>query len=83
MEGNIRFGIIEFSALDADAIEDKSKATWFNKAIATLRITWFLAQLIGRAVSRLPITPLELSTLGHVIRALAMYYFWLYKPFDF
>jgi hypothetical protein len=36
--------------------------------------------VIGRLVTRLPITLLEVNTLGHVLCALTMYAFWFHKP---
>lgn len=74
--------LITRDALKAGEIEDKSKASWFKKAIASLQITWFLTQLIGRAASHLTVTLLELLTLGYVVCALGVYYFWWHKPFD-
>jgi len=79
---NCRDGNIRHTDLQIEKIEDRNKASWFLKAIATLQITWFLTQLVGRVASHLTITPIELFTLGYVVFALGMYYFWWHKPFD-
>lgn len=69
------------SITDAD-IDDRSKADWFAKSVALVQVTWFVAQLLGRAIQKLPITTLELFTLGTVVCAMLTYAFWWEKPFD-
>jgi len=73
---------IDEKDIDAQAIEDKSKANSFNKAIASVQIAWFLSQLLGRAAAHLPITLLEFFTLAYLVCAVAAYAFWWHKPFD-
>lgn len=68
--------------LSIAAMEDKSKATWFSKTIASIQITWFFSQLIGRAISHLPITTLELVTLAYIVCGLWAFGLWWHKPFD-
>ena len=63
-------------------IDDRSKANWVTKAIAILQVTWFSAKLIGRASNHLPVTTLELFTVGVVVCAIMTYAFWWHKPFD-
>ena len=63
-------------------IRDKSKASSIAKLAACVQITWFLAQLIGRADAALPITVLEMFTLAIVICSLVSYAFWWKKPLD-
>lgn len=41
-----------------------------------------IVQCIGRYVGGLPLSLLEINTLGHVVCALVMYLFWLHKPQD-
>jgi hypothetical protein len=75
-------GWIVHSALSAEDIKDKSKANRMGKAIACFQIVWLLSQIIGRSVSHLPVTLLELSTLAYVLCALVCYGFWWHAPFD-
>jgi hypothetical protein len=63
-------------------IADKSKADGFVKAVACIQATWLVAQCIGRAAQRLPITTLELSTMAYTLYALVNYLLWWNKPLD-
>lgn len=78
----IRDGIIEAPELEDEDIDDRSKANWFTKFIALLQVTYFIAQLLARAIDQLPITTLELFTLGIVFCALVTYASFWQKPFD-
>lgn len=68
--------------ISAKEIFDKSKADQFSKTIACLQTGWFVTECIGRAVQKLPISPLELSTCGIILCTVAVYFFWLYKPLN-
>lgn len=79
----LRRGVI----LDADVckrleyeISDKSKADVLTKSIAIIQITRFLLEIIARAASSFPISPLEYFTCAQVFCALLMYVFWFDKP---
>ena len=69
----------EFSAKD---VWDKSKADGFQKLFTCIQTGWFIIQIIGRAIQHLPVTTLELTTLGFVFCTLVMYYQWADKPLD-
>lgn len=69
----------EFSAKD---VWDKSKADGFQKLFTCIQTGWFIIQIIGRAIQHLPVTTLELTTLGFVFCTLVMYYQWANKPLD-
>jgi hypothetical protein len=73
---------IKCEELSIEAVEDKSKANAFNKAVASIQISWFFSQFLGRLISIIPISPLECFTLAYVTCALFMYGFWWHKPFD-
>ena len=75
-------GWIKCEELSIAAVEDKSKANAFNKAVASIQIFWFFSQFLGRLISIIPISPLECFTLAYVTCALFMYGFWWHKPFD-
>jgi len=68
--------------LSAAAVQDKSKANGFNKAVAAIQISWFFSQLPSRLATSIVISPLEWFTLAYVVCAFAMYAFWWDKPFD-
>ena len=66
--------------LRKEAIFDKSKADSLGKILVCLQAGYMVFQVIGRLAARLPITLLEVNTLGHVLCALTMYAFWFHKP---
>jgi hypothetical protein len=68
--------------LDDKDIDDRSKANWFTKGIALTQACWFLLQLLARVHDRLPISTLELYTLGIVLCGVVTYGGYWNKPFD-
>lgn len=64
---------------EADLV-DKSKADGLAKALACLQAGWMFVQIIARVILDLPVTLLEVNTLGHVICALVIYVLWWNKP---
>ena len=65
-----------------ETINDKSKADHITKGLALLQASWIIVQCIARLASHLPITLLEILTLGHVFCAFIVYSFWWNKPLD-
>ncbi|KAK3401474.1 hypothetical protein B0T20DRAFT_115879 [Sordaria brevicollis] len=63
-------------------IKDKSKGSAFAKSFVCLQASWFIGQYIARARQGLPISLLELNTLGHAICTIAIYMLWWSKPLD-
>ncbi len=63
-------------------IFDRSKADNVGKFLVCLQAGWAVVQCISRLGSHLPLTLLEINTLGHVLCAFLMYLFWLRKPLD-
>ncbi|ESZ89496.1 hypothetical protein SBOR_10119 [Sclerotinia borealis F-4128] len=61
-------------------IVDKSKADTMAKLLVILQAGWMLVQVIGRLVSDLPVTLLEVNTLGHVLCTFIIYMLWWHKP---
>lgn len=51
-------------------ILDKSKANGLAKALVVIQALWMLLQVIGRIISRLPVTLLEVNTVAHVLVSL-------------
>jgi hypothetical protein len=65
-----------FLDVPEDAIRDKSKADVLAKTLVLFQVGWMVIQVIGRKISDLPITLLEIHTLVHVVCALIMYLLW-------
>ncbi|KAI4241889.1 MAG: hypothetical protein L6R40_004288 [Gallowayella cf. fulva] len=63
-------------------IQTFTQADQFTKTIACLQTGWFVTECIGRAIQKLPISPLELCTCAIILCTVAVYYFWLYKPLN-
>ncbi|KAF3935013.1 hypothetical protein ABW20_dc0102631 [Dactylellina cionopaga] len=66
--------------IDPDDIKDKSKADSLAKVLVFIQAGWFLVQTIARLVQQLPVSLLEVNTLGHVLCALIVYLLWWHKP---
>jgi hypothetical protein len=63
-------------------ILDKSKADGLAKTIVCFQAFWMIVQTIARLITHLPITLLEINTIGHVLCALVLYLLWWSKPLE-
>ncbi|KAL1599301.1 hypothetical protein SLS59_006318 [Nothophoma quercina] len=63
-------------------VRDKSKADGLAKFLVVLQAGWMIIQCIARVAQDLPVTLLEINTIGHVICAFALYLLWWSKPLD-
>jgi hypothetical protein len=82
-EDFLKFVKLQSPELPAEVeIMDKSKGDWISKSITSIQVTWFVSQLVGRAVRKLPITTLELFTCAIVVCTAATYFAWWNKPLD-
>ena len=70
----------DISTVTEDVIKDKSKADAIAKAVVLLQTGWFAIQCAARISQRLPVTKLELTTLGHTAFISIIYFFWWNKP---
>ncbi|TVY76016.1 hypothetical protein LSUE1_G006257, partial [Lachnellula suecica] len=61
-------------------IEDKNKADSLAKSLVIIQALWMVIQVLGRLVVGVPVTLLEVNTLGHVLCALVIYLLWWNKP---
>ncbi|KAK4070272.1 hypothetical protein Trihar35433_4739 [Trichoderma harzianum] len=61
-------------------IKDKSKGDMLVKAIAVGQILWSIIQISGRAVRRLPVSPLEVAVVAFAVCAVFIYGAFWYKP---
>lgn len=66
--------------LSSAEISDKSKADGLAKTLVCLQATWMLAQSVGRLAAGLPVTLLEVNTIGHCVCSLIIYLIWWNKP---
>jgi hypothetical protein len=73
---------IDFSTITEDVIMDKSKGDMVAKLLVVMQTSWFMVQCISRVAEGLPVTELELTTLGHTIFISVVYFFWWNKPLD-
>jgi hypothetical protein len=65
-----------------EEIEDKSKGNTLSKGLVLLQTGWFSLQCISRLVRHLPLTVLELETVGFAVLSLVSYVLWWHKPLD-
>jgi hypothetical protein len=61
-------------------IQDRSKNDAISKTLIILQTTWFIAQCITRWFSHLPVTELEVVTLGFAMLNGITYGLWWHKP---
>ncbi|KAG2356469.1 hypothetical protein BDR07DRAFT_1535345 [Suillus spraguei] len=80
--GFVRNGSVEMPVITKADIQDRSKGDVLSKCVAILQLVWFLIQLIARYAQKLPVTPLEIDTLGVAALACISYGLWLKKPKD-
>jgi hypothetical protein len=66
--------------ISQEEILDKSKTDRFAKGLACLQSGWLVVQVLARFKLDLPVTLLEVNTLGHVLCAFVIYILWWNKP---
>lgn len=65
-----------------DAIDRRSKKTWFEKILAGLQALWFCANIVSRLASGYVVTPLEDMTIAYTCCGLIASVAWLRCPQD-
>jgi hypothetical protein len=75
-------GFVQMPTITEADIEDRSKGDVISKCVAILQLVWFIIQLIARYAQGLPVTLLEIDTLGVAALACIAYGFWWKKPKD-
>ena len=75
-------GYLGLPAISVREICDKSKADKFTKTIAALQLCWLVLQCVARAIQKISVTPLELSTVAIILCTASTYFFWLHKPLN-
>lgn len=68
--------------ISEDEIASRSKSDVISKIIVVAQALWFLAQLIGRVASKLPILLVEIHTAANALMALIFYFCWLAKCYQ-
>ncbi|KAK7021838.1 hypothetical protein VNI00_017224 [Paramarasmius palmivorus] len=69
-----------YITLTENEIKDRSHADFIAKSVAVIQTTWFILQVIARAVQGLAITELEIMTVGFAILNFGTYFLWWNKP---
>ncbi|KAG2120181.1 hypothetical protein BD769DRAFT_1609219 [Suillus cothurnatus] len=78
----VRDKLVEMPVITEAEIKDRSKGDTLSKWVAILQLVWFVIQLIARYIQDLPITLLEIDTLGVAALTCISYGLWLNKPKD-
>ncbi|KAJ7162877.1 hypothetical protein C8R46DRAFT_330318 [Mycena filopes] len=68
--------------IPSSEINDKSKGDTVGKLLVLVQTTWFMAQAVSRAVQKLPMTELELTTVAFASLNIITYILWWKKPLD-
>jgi hypothetical protein len=74
-----REGRLVLPEINAKQIKNYSKADTLAKGLVIVQAGYLGIQCIARLADKLPISPLEINNVGHVLCALMMYYFWFSK----
>ncbi|KAG8754527.1 hypothetical protein FRC14_004993 [Serendipita sp. 396] len=61
-------------------IDDKSKSDWIAKSLVVGQTLWFVVQCIAHKIEGLPLTELEVVTIGYAVLNLVIYVIWWDKP---
>ncbi|KAF4569879.1 hypothetical protein EYR40_008860 [Pleurotus pulmonarius] len=80
--GSKEYPRIPWPAVEGSDINDKSKIDGIAKTLVTVQTTWFIVQLLIRAIERLAVTELEVMTLAYALMCAFLYGFWWNKPYD-
>jgi hypothetical protein len=78
----IRDGFIDAPALTARQIHDRSKGNVISKGLVIFQGSWFVLQLLSRAIYHLEITHIEVATLAFSILNFFTYGLWWNKPLN-
>ncbi|KAG2129166.1 uncharacterized protein EDB93DRAFT_1234459 [Suillus bovinus] len=73
---------IDIPTLTVNRIHDKSKGNAISKGLIILQVTWFVIQLITRAIYHLETTQLEVGTLAFAVLNFLSYVAWWNKPLN-
>ncbi|KAF9473627.1 hypothetical protein BDN70DRAFT_899629 [Pholiota conissans] len=77
---NIQQNIIDAPRITEEEIQDRGKGDVFSKIFIIVQTTWFVVQCLARWASQLPVSELEVVTLGFAILNGTTYALWWHKP---
>ncbi|KAF5354070.1 hypothetical protein D9756_007251 [Leucocoprinus leucothites] len=77
---SIERGEVDIPQIFVEDISDKSKGDLLSKAVVVVQTTWFVTQCIARWGSHLPLSELEVLTLGFAALNVIVYGIWWSKP---
>ncbi|KAK7418271.1 hypothetical protein QQX98_004056 [Neonectria punicea] len=75
-------GYVAMPSVSKREIDDRTKANYFAKFVTIIQTTWFLLQVIGRGITHLHVTTLELTAVAIVVCTFGTFYCWYKKPVD-
>jgi hypothetical protein len=78
----LQLNLLDVKSISGEDVKKRAKTNYLIKALVCLQVSWLVAQVIGRAVAKLPITTLEVVTIGYVLCALVTYTCLWHKPQD-
>ncbi|KAI1261617.1 hypothetical protein F5Y18DRAFT_195536 [Xylariaceae sp. FL1019] len=78
----VKHGFIQFPLISRAEIRDKSKADSISKVFTGVQTGWLVVQVIGRAIQRIDISPLEFATICICGCSYCTLWFWRRKPLD-
>ncbi|KAF8189019.1 hypothetical protein BJ912DRAFT_967721 [Pholiota molesta] len=77
---NIDNHVIDPPLTTKEDIQDRSKGDFISKSLIILQTTWFIVQCTARWFNQLPVSELEVVTLGFALLNGVTCYFWWHKP---
>jgi hypothetical protein len=78
----LHLDLIDISSIPVQQIQSRAKSSHIVKALVCFQAAWLVAQVLGRGIEKLPITSLEIVTVGYVFCALVTYSCWWHKAQD-
>jgi hypothetical protein len=78
----LQLDLLSLNTIPAEDVRARAKTNHIVKALVCVQASWLVAQVIGRAVAKLPVTTLEVITVGYVLCGLITYLCWWHKPQD-
>jgi hypothetical protein len=78
----LQLNLLDLDNLCAEDVRSRSKTSYIVKSFVCLQASWLVAQVVGRIIDKLPITTLEVVTVGYVVCALITHFCWWHKPQD-
>ena len=75
-------GHVRFPTLNERKIKDRNKVDRILRLLTLIQILWFVLNILDRAVQRLAITCLELTTAAFIVCSVGISLCWFHKPAD-